>query len=413
MTKILILEPFYGGSHKQLIDYLEKEVLCPPRSAGDDDENKNGDAATPNVTFELVSLPAKKWHWRARTSALYFAEKVAENADFDILFCSSVLSLAELLGLRPDLARIRRKIVYFHENQLVYPVREAKDRDFQYGYNQITTALAADEVVFNSRFNLESFLENISKHLNLQPDFRPDKDALRSRLMRKSTVIYFPIAIPQEFSPFRDCAHISQSGNGARPDFRSRDRGDVLRIVWPHRWEHDKNPEDFFQVLIRLKEEVGCRFQVSVLGESYSEVPEIFERARNELSSSPLDNDDDDPKDKAFDFVRHWGYLPTKADYWRHLAESHVVVSTAKHEFFGVSTLEAVVAGCFPLLPNRLVYPELYPKDCLYNTNQQLFKRLKNFAQRPSSVPDPKKIVNFEKLANLRAEYFNLFFPKD
>ena len=55
-----------------------------------------------------------------------------------VLFCSSVLNLAEMVALRPDLAPVR-KVVYFHENQLVYPVRKAQDRDFQYGYNQILT----------------------------------------------------------------------------------------------------------------------------------------------------------------------------------------------------------------------------------------------------------------------------------
>jgi hypothetical protein len=55
-----------------------------------------------------------------------------------VLFSSSVLNLAELIALRPDLQGLK-KVVYFHENQLVYPVKEQKQRDFQYGYNQILT----------------------------------------------------------------------------------------------------------------------------------------------------------------------------------------------------------------------------------------------------------------------------------
>jgi len=54
------------------------------------------------------------------------------------VFASCVLNLAELVALRSDLLHTR-KIVYFHENQLIYPVRKEKDRDFQYGYNQILT----------------------------------------------------------------------------------------------------------------------------------------------------------------------------------------------------------------------------------------------------------------------------------
>ena len=65
-----------------------------------------------------------------------------------------------------------RKVVYFHENQLIYPVRERKDRDFQYGYNQILTALTADDVLFNSEYNMNSFLGNLDAFFKLQPDHR-------------------------------------------------------------------------------------------------------------------------------------------------------------------------------------------------------------------------------------------------
>ena len=37
------------------------------------------------------------------------------------------------------------------------------------------------------------------------------------------------------------------------------------------------------------------------------------------------------------------------------------MLSTARHEFFGVAVVEALLAGCLPWLPDRLSYPELLP----------------------------------------------------
>lgn len=88
--------------------------------------------------MELFTLPAKKLHCRARTSALYFSQAIPTDRSYAVLFTSSVLNLAELLGVRPDLQKCK-KIVYFHDNQLVCPVRDVKDRDCQFGLNQIMT----------------------------------------------------------------------------------------------------------------------------------------------------------------------------------------------------------------------------------------------------------------------------------
>lgn len=131
--KVLFIEPFYGGSHKQLIDVLMASMFtyC--------NHSKIIVKHLPLIDIQdstLVTLSAKKWHWRARCSPLIIYKSIPAITSETTLFCSSVLNLCELLGLRQDLYKLR-KILYFHENQLVYPIREIKERDVQYAYNQI------------------------------------------------------------------------------------------------------------------------------------------------------------------------------------------------------------------------------------------------------------------------------------
>ena len=79
----------------------------------------------------------------------------------------------------------------------------------------------------------------------------------------------------------------------------------------------------------------------------------------------------------------HWGYLESRAAYCDALLQADVFVSTARHEFFGIAAAEAIAAGCFPLLPDRLAYPELVGgcSEFLYDgTPESLASRISNLA---------------------------------
>jgi glycosyltransferase involved in cell wall biosynthesis len=200
------------------------------------------------------------------------------------------------------------------------------ERDFHFALTNVTTALASDSVAFNSRYNLTSFLEGMQTLLKQGADLRL-QDPHR-QILEKGRVL--PPGID-----FSEIDGIARAGRNQAPV-----------ILWNHRWEHDKDPERFFEALFDL-DRSGVDFKLVVLGQSYQRRPPIFAAARERLAHRLL----------------HFGYAHSRDDYVRWLKRSDLVVSTAKHEFFGIAVLEAVRAGSRPLLPARLSYPEIFPVE--------------------------------------------------
>ncbi len=309
---ILVLEPYYGGSHKAFLSGLRSLPL----------------------NYNFMTLPARNWKWRMRLAAPVFAEMLHKSsARYDRIICSSYVDVAAFRGLAPGWVREVPLITYFHENQFVYPVQVEDERDAHFALTNVTTALASDRLAFNSTYNLTSFLKGAERLIKRSPDLR--LDYAYKLIHDNSTVLY----------PGIDFSMIDAEQN------YERDSAPV--IVWNHRWEHDKNPELFFSALFKLDDE-SVDFKLVVLGQSFENSPKIFQEAKKKLAHKIL----------------QFGYVEQKQDYARWLRKSDIVVSTAKHEFFGISVIEAVRAGCRPLLPNRLSYPELFPGEFLYSENE-------------------------------------------
>ncbi len=307
--RVLVLEPYYGGSHRSFLSGLSRLPF----------------------EFQFMTFPARKWKWRMRLAAPFYARKLHETGKrFDRILCSTFVDVAAFRGLAPGWVKDVPLLTYFHENQFAYPVHVEDERDFHFSLTNMTTALASDSLAFNSRYNLESFLQGTETLLKKSYDLKLDDPCNTIRI--KSRVI--PPGI--DFSVI-DAAEESVSK-------------DVPVILWNHRWEHDKNPGLFFKTLFELDRR-GIDFSLVVLGESFSAHPHIFDEARERLLHRIL----------------HFGYVKSRRDYASWLKRCDIAVSTACHEFFGISVIEAVRAGCRPLLPGRLSYPELFPGDFLYD----------------------------------------------
>ncbi len=357
--RILALEPYYGGSHRAVLHGLAERV---------------------DAKWTLLTLPARKWKWRMRGAAITMAQRARELAErapegrppFDLVFASTFVNLAEFRGLAgPELSAVPA-IVYFHENQLVYPNRHTAEWDFQFPLTNITSALSAECCLFNSRWNLEGFLAEIPGFIGEFPDHQPR--GLAEAIASKSRVL----APPFDPAPF----------DAERPT-----RGKRCRIVWPHRWEHDKNPEAFFSAVAQLAGE-GLDFEVAVAGQAFRDVPDAILSAEKVLGERLV----------------HLGEPESPAEYARLLASADVAVSTADNEFFGLAMIEAAYAGCRPLVPDRLAYPELYPASMRYTTQDDLVDQLRALIVERPPLGSARAIAEpftFERLAPAFAAIFH------
>ncbi|BBO80572.1 tRNA-queuosine alpha-mannosyltransferase domain-containing protein [Desulfosarcina ovata] len=336
--RFLFLEAFCGGSHR---DFAE------------------GLAAHSRHDIQVVSLPARFWKWRMRGAALYFLHTIGDLSGVDGIITSGMMSLADFTALcgghRPP------ALVYFHENQLTYPVAPGEQVDLQFGFTDITTALSADRILFNSRFHKDQFFEVLPGFIGRMPEFKPFwvMDAIREKCGVLYPGCHFTetVADPPPLPP-----------------------GPPL-IIWNHRWEFDKNPHAFFDALDQVARQ-GIDFRLAIMGENFAAAPRIFDDARSRFA----------------DRIVQFGYAASRVDYTDWLRRGFVVVSCAIQENFGIAVVEAMRHGCLPLLPRRLAYPEILPKefhaDFLYRDDDDLVYKLAAMLRSPADVMQHRPVLS-------------------
>lgn len=346
--RILALHPYHGGSHR---DFLV------------------GWSSRSQHEFTIETLPPRHFKWRIRQASIGLAQKAQRLAalgrKFDAIFTTSILDAAELRGLLAPAFRGLPLIVYFHENQLVYPSRKVDARDAHFSLINWASALAADAAWFNSDFNRNSLLSGLEHLLKKMPD-ENSLDTLDQIRARSKVEPLGLVAGTPQFS-----------------------EGGPLHVAWVGRWEHDKRPELFFQALRRLKN-AGIDFRLTCLGQSFRSIPAAFLQAEQEFSEQ----------------IVHFGFVEDRSIYEQLLEPIDVVVSTADHEFFGLALLEAVGRGAIPLVPDRLVYPEIYPQGCLYDGSEDaLVTQLTTLEQERSKLGSLRGRYESLKLDSLVAQY--------
>lgn len=298
----------------------------------------------PDYEWTLLSLPARYFAWRIRGNPISFLQEYAAELSQprDLCLATSMVDLATLKGLVPALGQIP-SAVYFHENQFAYPGSENQKQSLEPQMVNLYSALAADRLFFNSRYNRDTFMQGVDALLHSMPDHKPKE--LSKVLLQKSTVLPVPLG-DDDFC---------DNDFGARPNWASA----IPKLLWNHRWEYDKGPELLLEI-IRLLEELHQPLRIAIVGQQFRQLPEPFGKIRKILDNSLTLQ------------LEEWGYIQERDAYLHCLAGSDLVLSTALHDFQGLSILEAVNAGCSPVLPDALAYPEWFDGNYLYHAGGTL-----------------------------------------
>jgi glycosyltransferase involved in cell wall biosynthesis len=360
--KILLLSAYHAESHKQWCDGLIKYL--------------------PEHHWTLLSLPPRHFAWRVRGNSLSwaFSRQAELAAEYDLLIATSLVDLAALRGFVPALAKIPN-LVYFHENQFEYPQSEHQHSVVEPQMVNLYSALCADQVVFNSAWNRDSFLDGVGSLLGKLPDQVPK--ALPEKLLERSTVL--PVGLdPGLFDATGSDGKLTEPPLlvwnhrweydviGTPPTNQS------LIITWAARWEYDKGPDNLLLILRGLRDR-GIDFRLNVLGQSFRNKPKVFDVIREEFSHELL----------------IFGYIDQRQKYVSVLEASHICLSTAKHEFQGLAVLEAVAMGCYPIVPDAMVYPEIFDSTFRYGTAADavsLIERCQEDIRTGSlSIPDVRR----------------------
>ena len=336
--RILLVSPYHGGSHASWAQGLERHS---------------------RHTIELLTLPDRFWKWRMHGGAATLARRfLADHQRPDVILATDMLDLTTFLALTRAVTANVPAVLYMHENQLTYPLpaerdagpmrRQGGERDHHYAFVNFSSMLAADRVVFNSAFHRDAWFHALPRFLRHFPEHNElgSVDELRSR----SCVL--PVGIETD----------DLEASAATPDSPA-----PPLIIWNQRWEYDKNPAQLLRALREVADR-GVPFRLAICGQAFGKSPPGFEGIEEMFG----------------DRLIHLGFAGAE-HYRRLLVQATLTVSTADHEFFGVAVLEAMAAGAFAVLPERLSYPELIGgpevsvearERCLYRSYEELVETI-------------------------------------
>ena len=295
---ILALEPFYGGVRRAMLESLIRAS---------------------RHRWTLFKLPPRRMERRLTAAAHWFSEQLARHwvGKVDVIFTSEAMNLADLIRLMPPLGR-KRSVVYFHANQL--PPPESPHHSALDLVN-LNTAMAANEIWFNSVWHLQTFLHRASALVDRHSELS-NRNPM-PQLAAKSHLVYPPTNL--------DLVHEMMAGPKIARE---------PHTIFVNTRDADCQLLNQAMAVLKLRQE---KFHLMTVGPT--------EELDPNLPRTTLPENDEVVQVQA-------------------MRKCDVILSVKPDAPSDHHMLMAIAAGCWPAVPDAAVYREMIPEslqdDCVY-----------------------------------------------
>ena len=138
-----------------------------------------------------------------------------------------------------------------------------------------------------------------------------------------------------------------------------------IDVIFPHRLASDKGIDDLITIITSLPD---VSFAITT------------SQTQSVIKDSPYFSQLSEHRNVQFICAQ------SSTEHLQTLQKSRLVLSCAKQENFGYAIMKAILAGCIPIAPKRLCYPEFLPQAFLYTNMPQA----KNLIRQHLVVTQPK-----------------------
>jgi tRNA G18 (ribose-2'-O)-methylase SpoU/glycosyltransferase involved in cell wall biosynthesis len=340
------------ASHRTWAEGYVRELEKRKSSSDQQEQQQQHD-----VRIEIVESDRWKFRMLACTELV---DKI--HSDDDIVIIDGMFDASLIVSQMMRSGRLRgcvpKVLVYMHENQLTTPFTK-QDRDWiqnkhwQYGLCHYRSLVSTDGLIFNSQTHKDQFVTALPKLLNEQsPRSIVQYHLSTCQRLLPTKCMVLPYGLDLQGLLMVDDSSTTTNSIPPPPTTTTAlstpsDRPTIIpTILWNARLEEDKDPQSFYTIIKKLQQD-SVQFKLIILGTDPTKEQLWATKFQQEFATELV----------------YIGWCTNRSDYSHWLHKSHIILSTAVHETFGISIVESAYCGVIPVLPTRLSYPELFHTD--------------------------------------------------